>query len=65
MPDSWSKKKRAAFDGIPHRNKPDVDNLAKGLFDGLYEDDAHIWSVWIEKRWSYAGAIEIRPVAGL
>lgn len=59
MPESWSKKKREAFDGLPHKNKPDIDNLAKGLFDALFEDDAHIWSVWMEKRWAQTGGIEI------
>ena len=29
MPDSWSDKKKAAFAGMPHQQKPDVDNLAK------------------------------------
>lgn len=27
MPKSWSKKKRAAMDGQPHQQKPDLDNL--------------------------------------
>ena len=59
MPESWSVKKKQANDGQPHLGKPDVDNLAKGLLDALYEDDAHIWSIWAEKRWAFTGAIEV------
>jgi hypothetical protein len=48
-----------AFDGRPHKNKPNVDNLVKGLMDAVYEDDAHIWAAWFEKRWGETGLIEI------
>lgn len=59
MPGSWSKTKRASLDGQPHLLKPDVDNLLKALLDALYIDDAHIWSVAVEKRWGTAGSIAI------
>lgn len=61
MPPSWSKRKRAAMDGAPHQQKPDVDNLLKGLFDALRPDDAAIWQVaGMEKRWGTVGRVVIR-----
>lgn len=62
MPSSWSEKKKLEHDSSPHRAKPDYDNLAKALGDAVYDDDAHIWSVWIEKRWARCGAIEITEI---
>lgn len=59
MPESWSRKKCAAQDGKPHMEKPDIDNLVKAVLDALYEDDAHVWSVWGEKRWGAAGSIAV------
>lgn len=35
IPQSWSKKKQAAAINQPHRSKPDIDNILKGLFDSL------------------------------
>ncbi len=62
MPKSWSKKKKAAMNGQPHLNKPDLDNLLKALFDAVYDDDAHIWCVYAEKRWAYDGQIKIEEL---
>lgn len=43
MPPSWSAKKRAAMEALPHRQKPDLDNLIGGLFDAaMPEGDQHI-----------------------
>lgn len=64
MPKSWSKKKRAAMDGQPHQQKPDVDNLTKALLDALFEDDAHIWDVRTSKRWGEVGMIIIKETEG-
>lgn len=59
MPKSWSKKKKEYHNGQPHEQKPDLDNLLKGLLD-IYPDDSGFWHFsGIEKRWSYKGAIEI------
>jgi Holliday junction resolvase RusA-like endonuclease len=63
MPPSWSKKKCAAFNGQPHMNKPDIDNLIKSVFDAVFEDDAHIWSVAAEKFWSEKPMITIEGMA--
>lgn len=60
MPGSWSIKKKREMNGTPHRQKPDLDNLCKGLWDSVFEDDSHIWSVRAEKRWAFTPSIEIR-----
>lgn len=45
--------KIANRNGTPHFLKPDADNLLKSFLDALFPDnDAHIWSVWAEKRWT-------------
>lgn len=61
MPQSWSKRKKADFAGRPHINTPDIDNLLKALLDSVFKDadDAHIWSVWPEKRWAETGHITV------
>lgn len=60
MPASWSRKKRAAMDGQPHAQKPDLDNLLKALGDALYGDDSVIWQIrGVRKLWAGQGAIEI------
>lgn len=65
MPASWSEKKKQMMENLPHRNKPDKDNLEKGLLDALLIDDAHVWSGWAEKRWARTGAIEIVDISAL
>ncbi|HED2371685.1 TPA: RusA family crossover junction endodeoxyribonuclease [Citrobacter freundii] len=59
MPASWSKKKRAEFNGKPHQTKPDFDNMMKALKDAIYEDDAHIWDSRVTKLWGERGQIII------
>lgn len=59
MPKSWSKKKKAEMNGMPHQQRPDLDNLMKAFKDCLLEEDSHIW--WynnVSKVWSYKGSIE-------
>ncbi len=58
MPESWSKKKKAEFDGKPHIQTPDFDNLFKSLCDCIYENDSHIWHISESKKiWGYEGKI--------
>lgn len=59
MPPSWSKKKKAEFDGNPHRNKPDADNIIKNVFDALFQEDSHISQIHCRKIWAYEGFIEV------
>src|SRR5262245_57443372 len=63
MPKSWGKGKRALMLGRLHKQRPDVDNLLKGLLDALYGDDSHVASIWAEKRWAHDGAIMVYPLA--
>ena len=53
MPKSWSKKKKSEHNGKPHRQKPDLDNLIKSLWDCLFKDDAHFAKVSAVKLWGY------------
>src|SRR6202000_3278 len=62
MPESWSKRKRADFNGKPHMNSGDVDNFLKGIFDAVFDEDAHMWSVWAEKYWSETGYITVEKI---
>jgi Holliday junction resolvase RusA-like endonuclease len=67
LPSSWSAKKKAAMNGKPHEVMPDTDNLLKAALDAVYQtlegkDDAHVWSIWAEKRWSETGHICIEPL---
>lgn len=62
MPASWSKKKRAEFNGKPHQAKPDFDNMMKALMDAIYENDAHIWDARVSKLWGETGRIIIEEL---
>ena len=59
MPKSWSKKKKEEMDGMPHQQRPDVDNLAKALMDAVLKEDCCVWDVRITKEWGYCASIEI------
>ncbi len=59
MPKSWSKKKRLQYDGKPHMDTPDLDNLIKALGDSVYADDSGMYDLWATKKWGYAGKILI------
>jgi len=61
MPASWSQKKKAAMEGKPHKGRPDLDNLTKGLLDFLPED-SHVWRIHGQKVWAYEGAILIEEI---
>ena len=51
MPKSWSKKKKLAMEGTLHRQKPDRDNIDKGILDILFKEDSGIAKGCTEKRW--------------
>lgn len=59
MPESWPEAKRTRMLGLPHRQKPDLDNLIKGLWDARVKKDEQLHAVHAEKRWSTVGAIEV------
>lgn len=54
-PASWGKKKRLFASNMPHRQKPDFDNVSKLVSDFLFSDDSIIWKSAIEKRWDDGG----------
>lgn len=60
MPESWSKKKRQQYNGQPHQQKPDKDNLEKALLDALFTDDCRIWDGRVTKIWGEKGQILIK-----
>jgi hypothetical protein len=62
MPKSWSKKKRAMMDGQPHRQRPDIDNLHKGLLDAVFDDDCAVWDHRLTKLWGEEGAICLKRI---
>lgn len=51
LPNSWSKKKKAELIAMPHRQKPDGDNVMKALVDCYWKNDERIASWSIEKFW--------------
>ena len=59
MPRSWSKAKKERMNRSGHCQRPDLDNLAKSLFDAIHKEDSHIWNISISKQWAYKGSIEI------
>jgi Holliday junction resolvase RusA-like endonuclease len=62
MPKSWSAKKCEQMNGLPHRNKPDKDNLEKALLDAIYRDDSQVWDGRVTKIWGYEGRIYITGI---
>lgn len=62
MPASWSEKKKAKFDGKPHRSRPDIDNFLKALMDAIAKEDGFIHTVNVGKRWARLGRIEIEEI---
>ena len=61
MPQSWTKKRKRACNGMKHPQKPDKDNLEKALVDAIYRhgDDSHIWNSSATKLWAWTGGILI------
>jgi len=63
MPASWGVKKRVAMRGTRHRQKPDIDNLLKAVFDALYSDDAIISEVHAIKVWAETAFMRVEAIA--
>jgi Holliday junction resolvase RusA-like endonuclease len=60
MPNSWSEKKKKAFEGMPHTQRPDLDNFLKGVQDCLCSEDSHIWRIcYLSKVWGRYGQLII------
>jgi Holliday junction resolvase RusA-like endonuclease len=65
MPSSWSEKKKRSHDRQPHYQRPDWDNLAKGLTDALFDEDCELWDVRVTKLWGRQGQIIIYPMESI
>lgn len=60
MPKSWSKSARMAYRGTAHRQKPDIDNLLKAIFDAMSGNDCTIWHIAsVKKVWADEGSFTI------
>lgn len=51
VPNSWSKKKKAAHHGMLHQSRPDIDNLTKAFLDSIVAEDKYIANITLTKRW--------------
>lgn len=47
--------------GKPHQGKPDCDNMLKGLWDAVHQEDKHIYHADALKFWGEVGEIIIMP----
>jgi Holliday junction resolvase RusA-like endonuclease len=61
---SWSKaKRRAALCGDIYPARPDVDNIAKTVLDGMngvvYEDDAQVTFLKVTKKYAEEGSVTV------
>ena len=59
MPKSWSISKKQSSSGLPHKQKPDLDNLLKALNDCLIKEDSIVWNIEASKIWWDEGRILI------
>ena len=64
IPLSWSKAKRqAALNGDVYPSRPDVDNIAKTVLDGMngvvYEDDAQVTHLKVNKKYAQEGSVTV------
>lgn len=67
-PASWSKKKRAEHLHRPHTQKPDLDNCAKAIKDGLnriaWGDDSQVADMTCRKVWGITAqtVVSVEPM---
>jgi len=61
VPKTWKKYKKEHMHLQLHQSKPDIDNLAKAMFDSLFAEDKCIADIRLTKKWVNAedGWIEI------
>lgn len=48
--------------GLPHQQKPDLDNCVKAILDAVHQDDCRVWRVDATKRWAAEGAIWVGEI---
>ena len=67
---SWSRKRRQAALGTYHTQKPDFDNIAKAICDGLngtaFTDDSQVAECSVVKVWGPVArtVVTIEPIGG-
>jgi Holliday junction resolvase RusA-like endonuclease len=61
-PKSWSRKKTEERINKPHRQKPDIDNLIKGVLDALFVDDSGVHRVSASKHWALEPYVHVTVV---
>jgi Holliday junction resolvase RusA-like endonuclease len=58
LPESWSRKKKDAHINRPHTQRPDADNIAKAIKDGMnriaWADDSQVAEMTVTKHWGPA-----------
>lgn len=64
VPVSWPRRRQeAALQGLEHPGKPDLDNVAKAVLDGLngivYRDDKQVTRLVVEKRYDLHPRTEV------
>ena len=59
MPASWSEAQKRKFDGKPHQQKPDKDNLEKAFLDAVLPDDSKVWDGRVSKYWGRKAMIKV------
>ena len=64
VPKTWSKQKKKFKVGTAHRNRPDADNILKGIVDALWKEDKGIASMQIKKVWGWNNYTEIEAKTG-
>jgi len=65
MPKSWSAIKKNQMRMQAHQQKPDKDNLEKGLLDAIFEEDCRVWDSRVTKLWGDHGEIWIDKIKGV
>ena len=51
LPKSWSQNKKTELMGTAHRQRPDCDNVLKGVLDALLQDDSGVYDARVQKYW--------------
>ena len=63
IPESWPKAKKAALAHKPYTQKPDCDNIAKAVCDGLnriaWADDSQVYELSVRKIWGLSDATHV------
>lgn len=62
IPKSITKKEKTKRLGNPHKQRPDLDNLVKGVWDGLAKEDGYIHYLECSKFWAEEGKIVIENI---